>query len=192
MFTNGLTGFIGDGGGDSHTDASGNSGDEGPVTAGMEISVQNVHLRPLIFFTGHTELMGHVWSGTASEPTPAFQATLLDHDYEHYVILASGATVHMRVLSSKSMDLYGQVQFSLWNRNANTEIVHQCGVAIHGYMRAGITYGQVDSEFVMSYEPTLSLQANVDFYSGIKMCIQLQRPDLIKRYPVIILHSFIF
>lgn len=49
-------------------------------------------------------------------------------------------------------------------------------------MRAGITYAQVSSEFLMSYEPTLSLQANVDFYSGIKMCIQLQRPDLTKRY----------
>lgn len=124
MFSNGLTGFVGDSDTSSKSDNDGDE-DDGSVTAGMEIAIQGVYLRPLIFFNGHTELMGHVWSGTASEPTPAFQATLLDHDHEHYIILASGATVHMRVLTAKSMDLYGQVQFSLWNRNANTEIVHQ-------------------------------------------------------------------
>lgn len=64
-------------------------------------------------------------------------------------------------------------------------IFFRCGVGIYGYMRAGITYAKVSSEFLMSYEPTLSLQANVDFYSGIKMCIQLQRPDLTKRYVII-------
>lgn len=123
MFSSGLTGFIGNSDASSSPDTT--DEEDGTVTAGMEISVQGVVLRPLTFFTGHAELMGHVWSGTASEPTPAFQATLLDHDYEHYVILSSGATAHMRVLSFRSMDLYGHVQFSLWNRNANTEIVHQ-------------------------------------------------------------------
>lgn len=96
--------------------------DDSPSTAGMEISVQGILLRPLVFFNGQTELMGHVWSGTASELTPAYQATTLAQDYEHYVVLASGATVYMSVIGSNSIDLNGKVELSIWNRNANTEI----------------------------------------------------------------------
>lgn len=117
IYTSGLTSFIGDA-----EDASEDEADESPATAGMELAVQGILLRPLVFFSGQGELMGHVWSGTASEPTPAYQATILAEDHEHYVILASGATVYMRVVGTRSIDLNGKVEFSLWNRNANTEI----------------------------------------------------------------------
>lgn len=46
----------------------------------------------------------------------------LQIDHEHYIILSSGATVYTRVIGSKSVDLNGKVDFSIWNRNANTEI----------------------------------------------------------------------
>lgn len=108
--------------GDSEETDDNEETDDSPATAGMEIAVQGVHLRPLVFFTGQSELMGHVWSGTASDPTPAFQATTLAQDHEHYIILSSGATVYIRVIGSKSVDLNGKVDFSIWNRNANTEI----------------------------------------------------------------------
>lgn len=125
IFTAGLGSLVGDG-----DEADGNDAipaddelqTEETVTAGMEISVQGAQLRPLIFFTGQTELMGHVWGGSASESTPAYQATTLAQDHEHYIILASGATLHWRVLGARSVDLNGKVGFSLWNRNAQTEI----------------------------------------------------------------------
>lgn len=44
--------------------------------AGMELTIMGVQVRPFVFFTGQGELMGHVWSGTASEKTPAFQVRL--------------------------------------------------------------------------------------------------------------------
>jgi microsomal triglyceride transfer protein large subunit len=43
----------------------------------MEIGVQEISLRPLEFFNGKTELFGHVWSGTASESTPAYQVKFI-------------------------------------------------------------------------------------------------------------------
>lgn len=46
---------------------------EGDAMAGMELAVLGTHLRPFIFFTGQGELMSHVWSGTGSERTTAFQ-----------------------------------------------------------------------------------------------------------------------
>lgn len=50
----------------------GNESDE-PATAGMEVTAVGVQLRPFVFFNGQGELMGHVWSGSGSEKTPAFQ-----------------------------------------------------------------------------------------------------------------------
>jgi len=51
----------------------GDSEDDEEATAGMEITLSNVQLRPFIFFTGQGELMSHVWAGTASERTSALQ-----------------------------------------------------------------------------------------------------------------------
>ncbi len=48
-------------------------GDEEDPTAGMDVTLAGVQLRPIIFFSGQSELMGHVWSGTASERTTALQ-----------------------------------------------------------------------------------------------------------------------
>ncbi|XP_036222546.2 microsomal triacylglycerol transfer protein [Bactrocera oleae] len=174
IYTSGLTSFIGDA-----EDVSEDEADESPATAGMELAVQGILLRPLVFFSGQGELMGHVWSGTASEPTPAYQATILAEDHEHYVILASGVTVYMRVVGTRSIDLNGKVEFSLWNRNANTEIKQNTGTAVVGSMVAGFTYAKVENKFTLTSEPHISLQADIDFYSGVKLCMRLERPDMI-------------
>jgi microsomal triglyceride transfer protein large subunit len=44
-----------------------------PAIAGMEITTLGVQVRPLVFLSGQGQLKGHVWSGTASEKTPALQ-----------------------------------------------------------------------------------------------------------------------
>ncbi|KAH8412580.1 hypothetical protein KR009_003259, partial [Drosophila setifemur] len=180
IYTAGLGSMVGDGDSDDGYDnipADDELGGEESITAGMEISVQGSQLRPLIFFNGQTELMGHVWGGSASESTPAYQATTLAQDHEHYIILASGATLHWRVLGARSVDLNGKVGFSLWNRNAQTEIQQNTGSAVLGHVSVGFTYAKLVQDFTVTHEPKLSLQADLDFYSGIKLCMQLQRPE---------------
>lgn len=95
--------------------------DEG-ANAGMEITVQQSYFRPLEFFRGQGELMGHVWSGTASEETPAYTATSMVHDHQETIQLQNGATISIDVLSALSIDLNGAVQLSLWNRNAQCQV----------------------------------------------------------------------
>ncbi|KAH8248835.1 hypothetical protein KR032_003524, partial [Drosophila birchii] len=180
IYTAGLGSLVGDGDADNGNDAipaDDELGGEESITAGMEISVQGSHLRPLIFFNGQTELMGHVWGGSASDTTPAYQATTLAQDHERYIILASGATLHWRVLGARSVDLNGKVGFSLWNRNAQTEIQQNTGSALLGHVAVGFTYAKLVQDFSLIHEPKLSLQADLDFYSGIKLCMQLQRPE---------------
>lgn len=92
------------------------------ANAGMEITVQGSYLRPLQFFSGQGELMGHVWSGTASEPTSAYLANSLLHDHHESFQLQSGATVQVDVESAVSIDLNGAIQLSLWGRNAQIQV----------------------------------------------------------------------
>lgn len=63
LFAGGLSSFV------SSDDEEADPDEDTTATAGMEIAVQGSYLRPLTFFKGQGELMGHVWSGTASEPT---------------------------------------------------------------------------------------------------------------------------
>lgn len=69
IFAGGLSSFV--------SSDEENSGDDETSTAGLELSVLGVDLRPFVFFNGTGELMGHVWSGTASSLTPAYQVIIV-------------------------------------------------------------------------------------------------------------------
>lgn len=119
LYSNGLSSFV-----SSETESSEDNDEnqDETVNAGMEITVQGAYLRPLQFFNGQGELMGHVWSGTASEPTPAYVATSLLHDHHELLQLQNGATVRVDVDSALSIDLNGAIQLSLWGRNAKIQV----------------------------------------------------------------------
>jgi len=69
MFAGGLGSFV-------SSDDSAPAEDDESAIAGMELTLMGVQVRPFVFFEGQGELMGHVWSGTGSERTPAFQVYL--------------------------------------------------------------------------------------------------------------------
>lgn len=119
LYSGGLSSFV-----SSETDSKENDEEtqDEAANAGMEITVQGAYLRPLQFFNGQGELMGHVWSGTASEPTPAYVANSLLHDHHELLQLQNGATVQVDVESALSIDLNGAIQLSLWGRNAQIQV----------------------------------------------------------------------
>lgn len=96
--------------------------EEEDATAGMEITLSGVHLRPFTFFTGTGELMGHVWSGTASERTSALKGTLLLQDHRQVVPLQSGFLAELDLLGAVSFDFGGEIQISIWNRNSHSVV----------------------------------------------------------------------
>lgn len=119
LYSGGLQSFVSS---DSEQNEDSDETQDETANAGMEITVQNSYLRNLEFFRGQGELMGHVWSGTASEPTPAYVANSLLHDHHELVQLQNGATVFVDVMSALSIDLNGAIQLSLWNRNAQIQV----------------------------------------------------------------------
>ncbi|XP_034947067.1 microsomal triglyceride transfer protein large subunit [Chelonus insularis] len=147
------------------------------ATAGMEIDLLGVGIRPFVFFTGQGELMGHVWSGTASERTPAFQAIVNLHRHRELVPLASGFIAEIDVEGAVSFDLAGQIQLSLWSRNAQSLVEMGAGVAVRGGFKIKSDYVQSNAEFALSVEPKLELSTDVDFSGPTVICMRLMQPE---------------
>lgn len=55
-----------------------------PATAGLELIVFGVHIRPFVMFSNQGQLMGHIWSGTGADRTPIIQVYI---KYNYIIIL---------------------------------------------------------------------------------------------------------
>lgn len=120
IFAGGLSSFI-----SSSDDDQTDPDEDTTATAGMELAIQGVQMRPLTFFRGQGELMGHVWSGTASEPTAAYKGVTLLQDHKQVISLNNGALLDFSTLGAISVDLNGKIEISLWYKNANSEVVQK-------------------------------------------------------------------
>lgn len=121
IFAGGLSSFISSSEEDQEVDPD----EDSTSTAGMELAIQGAQMRPLTFFKGQGELMGHVWSGTASEPTSAYKGVTLLQDHKQIIALNNGALLDFSALGAISVDLNGKIEISLWYKNANSVVVQK-------------------------------------------------------------------
>uniref|UniRef100_A0A182N8S3 Vitellogenin domain-containing protein n=1 Tax=Anopheles dirus TaxID=7168 RepID=A0A182N8S3_9DIPT len=149
---------------------------EEDTTAGMELSVQGMVMRPLEFFNGKGELMGHVWSGTASESTPAYQGITLLQDNEERFVSHNGATLGLSTTGAISIDLNGQVTMSLWGRNAQSKVEQNAGISMTGKLTLETPFVAMDVQFSAVQAPQLHLTSALDFSSDPALCMQLVQP----------------
>ncbi|XP_035720701.1 microsomal triglyceride transfer protein large subunit-like isoform X2 [Vespa mandarinia] len=176
LFARGLGNFV-----SSNQDDNADA-DEDIPTAGMEIDLLGVGIRPFVFFSGQGELMGHVWSGTASERTPAFQAITSLHSHSEFIPLTAGFVNEMDVQGAMSFDLAGQIQLSLWSRNAHSLVDMSAGIVIQGGSKLRSNFVQSMTEYSLTMEPKLELTTDVDFSGQVSLCMRLSQPDtLIKQ-----------
>nr|XP_034178369.1 microsomal triglyceride transfer protein large subunit [Osmia lignaria] len=178
LFAGGLGSFV------SSSSQEEDTQDDEPTTAGMEIDYLGVGIRPFVFFSGQGELMGHVWSGTASERTPAFQALTSVHSHNEYIPLTSGLVAEVDVQGAVSFDLAGQIQLSLWSRNAQSLVDLKAGVVIQGGTKVRSDFVQSMAEFSMTMEPKLELATDVDFSGPVSLCMRLSQPANTVKYQV--------
>ncbi|OQR77972.1 microsomal triglyceride transfer protein large subunit-like [Tropilaelaps mercedesae] len=180
IFAAGLAGVAG---GDAANEV--NADDEEEATAGIALSMLGVEMRPYVFFRGTGELMGHVWSGTASEYTPALQGNFLLMDHMQLQPLLSGLIVQLQLKGTLSADLGGSVQISLWNRNSHS-IVHSAGAGlIQGSARLLSDVATARVEVNVGFESYLDFVTDFDFYEKpYKMCMVMTTPGLSMKYHV--------
>ncbi|CAG9832555.1 unnamed protein product [Diabrotica balteata] len=177
IFSGGLSSFI-------SSDNEGEETEEESATAGIELTVLDTQIRPFVFFSGQGELMGHVWSGTASDKTPAFQVLALLHDHLEYIRLGSGYIAAINFKGSTSFDLSGKIEISLWNRNAESLVQKSAGVIILGSSTIDTVFVKSQAEFTASIEYRLDLQTDIDFSSGAQLCMRLTQPDTLFRHNI--------
>lgn len=164
---------------------SGGSSDEAeekyddPPTAGMELIVQGSYLRPLQLFRGQGELMAHVWSGTASRDTTAYQATTILHDHEETIRLQNGQSLNINIVGALSIDLSGLVNFSIWSRNAKSEVTKSSAFSIQGKLNLDSSFIAIRDEFTVAQGPELDLDTVLDFSGEVKLCMQLSQPPTV-------------
>ncbi|XP_054166757.1 microsomal triglyceride transfer protein-like isoform X2 [Oppia nitens] len=184
MFARGLQSFAGDSDG-SEVVEDNDVGDEEQTMAGMSLRILDIQLRPFTFFTGTGELMGHVWSGTASDPTNAFQGNLLLADYWSSQPLINGFMVDQKLRGILSLDLSGEIQISLWNRNSHS-VVHTKGSLLFQGSQTILTSDvktSASKQFSFGGNTQLDFITDLDFYSTpFKMCMQIVRPEFTFRH----------
>ncbi|KAL1497490.1 hypothetical protein ABEB36_008445 [Hypothenemus hampei] len=167
IFSSGLSSFTSSNDEDSQDEIA---------AAGMELTILDTQIRPFVFFEGQGELMGHVWSGTASEITPAFQVITLIQDYKKSLRLGNGFIIEVDIKTVVSFDLSGQITISIWNRNAQSLIKKSVGWISSGSLRL-LNDLDWDSDFVFeeSLEPELTLNIDADFSNNVKLCMRLSQ-----------------
>lgn len=177
IFTGGLQSFV-----SSNNDDDGQN--EEAANAGMEITLLGNQMRPFVFFSGQGELMGHVWAGTASEKTPAYQALIMLQDHLEYIRLGSGFIAQLENRGALSFDLSGQMEISIWNRNAKSLIQKSTAILTTGTIKVDTDFVKSLVEFVASIEPQLNIQTDIDFSSNINLCMRVSQPDTLFRHNI--------
>ncbi|KAJ8915951.1 hypothetical protein NQ315_016627 [Exocentrus adspersus] len=178
IFSTGLNSFM-----SSNADEADDEVEES-TTAGMELTVLGTQIRPFVFFEGQGELMGHVWSGTGSEKTTAFQVLALLYDHLEYLRLGTGFVAELSLRGATSFDLSGKIDISLWNRNAESLVEKSAGIVITGSIKIDTSFVKSQMEFSSSVEPKLNLQTNIDFSSNVHLCMRLSQPESVFRHNI--------
>ena len=172
-------------GGDEATDQSENelpTDEDDSTLAGMNLQLLGNQLRPFLFFRSSSELMGHLWSGAASDPTPVFRANLLVADYQDVRPLINGFLVEQSLKGILSIDLNGEIQVSLWNRNSHSNVQTMGALLFQGSQEIFTTDRNTSARKYFSFgaESGLNFITDFDFYnSPYRICIQITQPEFI-------------
>ncbi|ELT96685.1 hypothetical protein CAPTEDRAFT_144067, partial [Capitella teleta] len=147
------------------------------ATAGISLDLLGVSLRPISFFTGQSGLMSAVWNAP-SEPVSALQTNLLLQDHSKRLHLSNGLIVEHQLMGAISLDLSGSLSVSLWNKNAKCLIKNSAAVVMTGKTNIITSSFRTGIDFDASSLSRIDFQSDVDFYDGIKSCLQMGRPNV--------------
>ncbi|XP_063537583.1 uncharacterized protein LOC134746941 [Cydia strobilella] len=83
--------------------------EEEAVEGGLALTVGGVRRPDVTLFNGQGELLGHIWSGTGSSPTPVLRAVLPRGHVTHHYALQAGLVLRGRVQQALALAQDAQV-----------------------------------------------------------------------------------
>jgi microsomal triglyceride transfer protein large subunit len=144
-----------------------------PATAGLELTLLGVHIRPFIMFSSQAELMGHIWTGTGTDRTPIIQGIFQMIEHLEYVPLSNGFIAEMILKGMFSLDIAGQLEMSLWNKNAQSVIEENVAVSIQGSLKLDTDIVTDKVDFSLATEGLLDMHTDADFAINIVACMKI-------------------
>ncbi|XP_050434632.1 microsomal triacylglycerol transfer protein [Adelges cooleyi] len=147
------------------------------ATAGLEITIFGVHIRPFLMFTSQGQLMGHVWAGTGSERTSVIQGIFQLMEHQEYLPLSTGTMAELSLKGTLSLDIAGQMQMSLWNKNAQSLIEQNGGIGIRGALKLDTDVVTTGVDFSLMTEGLLHTYSDAEFANKIALCMQIVLVD---------------
>ncbi|XP_064073564.1 microsomal triacylglycerol transfer protein [Vanessa tameamea] len=170
IWTRGLEAFAGD---STKEPSSEEDGESEATSGGLALGVGGLRAHTFTLFSGQAELLGHVWAGTGSEPTPVLRALRPVGGAEVALPLLGGAPLTYRHEALVSLALDAQAQVSLWSRNARSQLELRGAVVAEGEARVETAWGSLTAEATDEAEPRLSISADLDFYDGVELCVRV-------------------
>lgn len=172
IFAGGLSSF-------TSSDDTAAQDDTEDATAGMELTLMGIQMRPIVFFTGKGELMSLVWSGTGSERTSALQGNVMLQDEKRVIPLYCGLVADVNIQGGLAFDLAGQIQLSLWHRTANSLVENKAGLLLQSLIRVDTSFVRSRIDYTVAAESALHFTSDINFYDGVLMCLKLTQPEFI-------------
>lgn len=187
IFARGLAKFAaGDSDDSAGDESSGPSDDDEATMAGMSLRLLGGYLRPYVFFTGIGELMSHIWHGTASEPTTAFNGNLLLMDHQEGYPLISGFVAEQQMRGVLSIDVSGRIKVSwFWKKNSHSVVTTKASISVQASQAVFTSYDNLWNSHLFSFGG----QALIDFVADahftpmpVRTCLQVTQPEFMLRY----------
>ncbi|XP_075980402.1 microsomal triacylglycerol transfer protein [Anticarsia gemmatalis] len=181
VWTRGLEAF---GGADAEPAEDGEPAEE--PAGGLALGVAGARMRDVKLFEGQAELLGHVWAGTASSPTEVLRALRPLAADESDVPLLGGAPLRARRDAGLALALDASAQASLWYRSARAELELRGGVAARVAADLRTAWGELAAEARAAAAPRLRIGADLDFYSGVALCVRARTDECEARRDVLL------
>ncbi|XP_050347431.1 microsomal triacylglycerol transfer protein [Nymphalis io] len=169
IWTRGLEAFAGD---STKESSSEDEGEAEATSGGLALGVGGLRAHTYTLFSGQAELLGHVWAGTGSEPTPVLRALRPAGGAEVALPLLGGAALTYRYEALVSLALDAQAQVSLWSRSARSQLELRGAAVAEGEARVETAWGALTAEAADEAEPSMTISADLDFYDGVELCVR--------------------
>lgn len=143
------------------------------VSGGLALSVGGVRGRSVTLFTGQGELLGHVWAGTASEPTPVLRAARTVGASGVVLPLLDGAALRLERDSLQLLALDAAAQVSLWSRSARSQMGLSVALEAAWGARVEAAGARLTAQSWLRGAPRMAVEADLDFYDGNVLCVRV-------------------
>ncbi|KAJ8714786.1 hypothetical protein PYW08_004767 [Mythimna loreyi] len=139
----------------------------------LALSVAGARLPDIPLFNGQAELLGHVWAGTASSPTPVLRALRPLLDERAAVPLLGGVWAQVSARAALALALDAQAQVSLWWRSARAALALRSALAARADASVRTAWSELRARADVRVAPRLRIGADLDFYSGVALCVRV-------------------